>query len=72
MHGAAYVIPVTPPADALAELDAAARALDELTLQAARLTLDTDEETRSLRIELHEGSGSRRLTPTQLLDLLAS
>ena len=59
-----YVIPDTPPAEVLAELDAAARALDELTARAAELTLGMDEQTRSLRIELDDGgrpaAGSRR------------
>ncbi len=66
-----YVIPDTPPAELLAELDAAARVLDELTARAAELTLGMDEQTRSLRIELADDGNSRRLAPVQLLDLLA-
>ena len=50
-----YVIPDSPPAELLAELDAAARVLDELTARAAELTLGMDEQTRSLRIELLDG-----------------
>ena len=65
-----YVIPGTPPAEALAELDAAARALDELSAREARLTLDMDEQTRGLRIQVDEGGELRRLSPTQLFDLL--
>ena len=73
MHEAAdHLIPPSPPADALAELDAAARRLDELRMRAAVLTIGMDEQTRSLRIELDEGSGPRRLTATQLLDVLAA
>jgi len=64
-------IPEAPPAALLAELDAAARALDEMTQRAARLTLALDEQERRLRIELHEGGGSRRLSPRELFDLLS-
>ena len=67
-----YMIPETPPAEALAELDAAARALDELSARAAQLTLGMDEHTRGLRIELRDSDELRRLTPTQLFDLLAT
>ena len=63
-------IPETPPADLLAELDAAARALDELRSRAAELTLAMDEQARQLRIELIEGGVTHRLTPRQLFDLL--
>jgi hypothetical protein len=64
-------IPGTPPAELLAELDAAARTLDELTRRAARLTLALDEHARRLRIELHEDGTSRQLSPRELFDLLS-
>ena len=67
-----YAIPETPPAELLAELDAAAQALDELTARTAQLTLGMDEHTRGLRIELQDGDETRRLSPTQLFDLLAT
>jgi len=67
-----YAIPEHPPAELLAELDAAAHALDELSARAAQLTLGMDEHTRGLRIELEDEGGSRRLSPTQLFDLLAT
>lgn len=67
-----YQIPETPPAELLAELDAAARALDDLSARAAQLTLVMDEHTRGLRIELEDGDESHQLSPTQLFDLLAS
>jgi len=67
-----YTIPESPPAELLAELDAAAQALDELSARAAQLTLVMDDQTRGLRIELEETDGSRRLSPTQLFDLLAT
>ena len=67
-----YTIPETPPAEVLAELDAAAAALDELSARAAQLTLGMDEHTRGLRIELEDGEETLRLSPTQLFDLLAS
>lgn len=63
-------IPETPPADLLAALDAAARALDELRSRAAELTLAMDEQARQLRIELIEDGVTHRLTPRQLFDLL--
>ena len=66
-----YTIPEAAPAEVLAELDAAARALDELSARAAQLTLGMDEHTRSLRIELEDAGELRRLSPTQLFDLLA-
>jgi hypothetical protein len=66
-----YVIPHAPPAEVLAELDAAARVLDELTARAAELTLVMDEQTRSLRIDLDDGGKTRRLGPAQLLELLS-
>ena len=65
-----YVIPEVPPAELLAELDAAARALDELAARAAQLTLGMDEHTRGLRIEIQDGDATRPLSPTQLFDLL--
>jgi hypothetical protein len=67
-----YPIPDEPPSELYAELDAAARALDELTSRADQLTLGMDEQTRGLRIELDDGERTRRLTPTQLFELLAA
>ncbi len=66
-----YAIPESPPAEALAELDAAARALDELADRGQLLRLEMDGHTRSVRIELEDGGPPRRLSPTQLFDLLA-
>jgi hypothetical protein len=65
-----YLIPEQPPAELLAELDAAARALDELSARAAQLTLGMDEHTRGLRIEIQDGKTTRGLSPTQLFQLL--
>jgi hypothetical protein len=70
-YSSQYVIPDLPPAELLAELDAAARVLDELTARAAELTLGMDEQTGSLRIDLHDDGKSHRLAPAQLLELLA-
>ena len=70
-YSSQYVIPDLPPAEVLAELDAAARVLDELTARAAELTLGMDEQTRSLRIDFNEGGTSHQLAPGQLLELLA-
>jgi hypothetical protein len=68
---ALYTIPDAPPASLLAELDAAARTLDELTQRAAQLTLALDERAGQLRIELHEDATSRQLSPRELFDLLS-
>ena len=68
---APYTIPATPPAELLAELDAAAQALDELTSRAAQLTLAMDEHAGRLRIELLQDGISRQLSPRQLFELLA-
>lgn len=67
-----YTIPDTPPDDVLAELDAAAAALDQLSARAAILTLDMDEQARGLVIELEDGGSRHRISPTQLFGLLAS
>ena len=64
-------IPETPPAEVLAELDAAAQRLDELTTRAAELTLALDEQARRLRIELTEDGTTRQLSPLGLFDLLS-
>jgi hypothetical protein len=66
-----YLIPETPPAELLAELDEATRVLDAMTARAEELTLGMDRQTRGLRIEHYDGETKRRLTPTQLFSLLA-
>ncbi|MDQ3067766.1 MAG: hypothetical protein M3R12_11560 [Actinomycetota bacterium] len=66
-----YLIPESPPAEVLAELDEAARVLDGLRARAAALTLDMDPQARGLRIKLSEDGDVRRLRPRDLLDLLA-
>lgn len=65
-----YLIPDRPPPELLAELDAAAAALDELTARADELTVAMDAQTGRIRIELVEDGDVRRLTPSQLFDLL--
>ncbi|HUH16015.1 MAG TPA: hypothetical protein VML35_09040 [Gaiellaceae bacterium] len=70
MNVVPYVIPDTPPAELLAELDEAARRVDELSARAVVLTLDMDEQARSLRIQVGENGDVRSLTPRQLFDLL--
>jgi hypothetical protein len=67
-----YVIPDVPPAEVLAELDAAAEALDELTARAAQLTLAMDEQSQRVQIELVEDGSRRPLSPTQLFKLLSA
>jgi hypothetical protein len=71
IFSAPYLIPDVPPAEVLAELDAAAQALDELTARAAQLTLAMDEQSQQLRIELVQDDSRRRLSPTRLFALLA-
>ena len=57
----------------MAELDAAARVLDELTARAAELTLGMDEQTQKQALhDFHDDGKSHRLAPAQLLDLLAA
>lgn len=63
--------PTTPPEDVLAALDAAALSLAALDARGARLALAMDELRPGLRITLEEGEGERRLTPTELFELLA-
>jgi hypothetical protein len=67
-----YAIPASPPAELLADLDAAAVALDELSRRAAELTLEMDAQTGSLRIELTDERCSQPLTPSELFELLSS
>lgn len=65
-----YVIPSTPPTELLAELDAAAQALDRLTARAQELALETDAQATRLRIELRDDRGTRQLSPSDLFGLL--
>jgi hypothetical protein len=69
-YAAPFLIPDQPPADLLAELDRAARVLDQLTARAVELTLGVERQTGGLRIELLGGAGPCRLTPTELFELL--
>jgi hypothetical protein len=71
IFSAPYLIPDVPPAEVLAELDAAAEVLDELTARAAQLTLAMDEQAERVQIELVQDGSRRRLSPTRLFDLLA-
>ena len=65
------MVPEVPPAEVLAELDAAAAALDAMRARAEQLTVAMDEQTRAVRIE-HVSDGTRSaLRPSQLFDLLA-
>jgi hypothetical protein len=65
-----YVLPSTPPPELLAELDAAAEALDRLAARAAELTFAMDEQARRLRVELRDADGATPLTPSELFALL--
>ena len=65
-------IPPAPPDELLAELDAAARSLDELSQRGAELSLELDERTGVLRIKLEDEHGLRQLELSQLFSLLAS
>lgn len=67
-----YVVPASPPDELLADLDAAAFALDELSRRAAELTLEMDAQTGFVRIELADDRGSCALTPSELFELLSS
>ena len=67
---AEHAVPFSPPAEVLAELDAAARALDELSLRAVELAVGMDEQAGGLRISVADEHGTRVLTPTELFALL--
>lgn len=67
----AHQIPPTPPQEVLDELDAAARALDELSSRAAELVLGVDGQSGGLRIVLSDAEGERTLSPRELFDLLS-
>jgi hypothetical protein len=67
---AEYTVPSSPPDEVLAELDAAARALDELSLRAVELAVGMDEQAGGLRISLTDERRTRPLTPTELFALL--
>lgn len=68
---AEYTVPPSPPDEVLAELDAAARALDELSLRAVELAIGMDEQAGGLRISLTGEHRTRALTPTELFALLS-
>ena len=53
-----------------AALDAAARSLEELFERGSELSLDLDVQSGRLRILLDDEEGRRRLTPSQLFELL--
>lgn len=53
-----------------ADLDAAARSLEEIFERGGELSLDLDERTGRLRILLDDANGALQLTPTQLFELL--
>ncbi len=64
-------ITVSPPPDELlAELDAAARSLDELRSGGTELSVTVDADTGTVRIRLENDDGSRLLTPSQLFEHL--
>jgi hypothetical protein len=65
-----HTIPAFPPDEVLADLDHAARSLDELSRRAAELTLEMDAQTGGLRIELADDGGTRPLSPSELFALL--
>jgi hypothetical protein len=67
-----FVVPASPPDEVLADLDAAAFALDRLSRRAAELTLEMDAQTGAVRIELADDGCSRALTPSELFELLSS
>lgn len=67
---AEHAVPFSPPPEVLAELDAAAQALDELSLRAVELAIGMDEQAGGLRISLADEHGTRALTPSELFALL--
>ena len=65
--------PATPPPEALAELDKAARVLDELSAKQVNLHFEVDDKTDRIRVQVKDGSGNvmREIPTTKLLDVLA-
>jgi hypothetical protein len=65
--------PATPPPEALAELDKAARVLDELSTKQVNLHFEMDDATNRIRVQVKDASGNvmREIPATKLLDVLA-
>ena len=66
-------LPGSPPAEALREVEAAARRYDWLRENGRELRFTVDEETRRVRIEVRdlEGRLLREIPPSQALDAIS-
>ena len=69
----AFGFPATPPPEALAELDKAARVLDELTTKQVDLHFEVDAASDRIHVQVRDGQGNvlREIPATKLLDVLA-
>jgi hypothetical protein len=65
--------PASPPPEALAELDKAARVLDELAKKQVSLHFEVDDASSKIRVQVRDGGGNvlREIPNTKLLDVLA-
>jgi flagellar protein FlaG len=65
--------PATPPPDALAELDKAARVLDELGKKQVNLHFEIDDTSKRIHVQVRDNGGNvlREIPATRLLDVLA-
>jgi hypothetical protein len=68
-----FGFPASPPPEALAELDKAARVLDELATKQVNLHFEVDDAKGKIQVQVRDGSGNvlREIPSTKLLDVLA-
>ena len=68
-----FGFPATPPPEALAELDKAARVLDELSSKQVNLHFEVDDSSSKIHVQVRDGSGNvlREIPATKMLDVLA-
>ena len=68
-----FGFPAAPPPDALAELDKAARVLDELRTKKVDLHFEVAEGDDRIHVQVRDASGTvlREIPVTKMLDVLA-
>jgi hypothetical protein len=68
-----FGFPATPPPEALAELDKAARVLDELSTKQVNLHFEVDDSSQNIHVQVRDAGGKvlREIPATKLLDVLA-
>jgi uncharacterized FlaG/YvyC family protein len=65
--------PASPPPEALAELDKAARVIDELAAKQVNLHFEVDDAAHRIRVQVRDGNGRvmREIPASKMLDVLA-